>query len=232
MFDNIGGKIKKLAEVLCWLGIIASVLVALYIWIQAGKIDTDYGSYAREAKNKLILSGFIYGAVGALLSWVGSFTLYGFGHLVENSEITAMRGIDSDMKNDLQNVTVALRDLSSEIDAMRAQSFQMQSSGQNYSANPFPNAPVNPAAPAAPANPFFANTPAAPVAPAANPFFANAPANPTPQPAPSSGYCQLCGKPNVKLQRVKMATASGTVERDVCVDCYKRGVASRQMQRE
>ena len=32
MFDNIGGKIKTLAEVVCALGIIASVLAAFVVW--------------------------------------------------------------------------------------------------------------------------------------------------------------------------------------------------------
>ena len=31
MFDNIGGKIKILAKVLCWVGIIGFVLSAIYV---------------------------------------------------------------------------------------------------------------------------------------------------------------------------------------------------------
>ena len=36
-----------------------------------------------------IASGILTAILGALLSWVGSFTMVGFGKLVENSEIIA-----------------------------------------------------------------------------------------------------------------------------------------------
>ncbi len=69
MFDNIGRKVKGLAETLCVLGIIASVIAGI----------------ALAASNQP-LQGLIYAAVGALLSWVGSFGLYALGQLVENSD--------------------------------------------------------------------------------------------------------------------------------------------------
>ena len=69
MFDNIGRKVKGLAETLCVLGIIASVIAGI----------------AFAASNQP-LQGLIYAAVGALLSWVGSFGLYALGQLVENSD--------------------------------------------------------------------------------------------------------------------------------------------------
>ena len=31
MFDNIGGKIKRLAQVICWLGILANIVLGLII---------------------------------------------------------------------------------------------------------------------------------------------------------------------------------------------------------
>ena len=34
-----------------------------------------------------VLSGLLTIVLGALLSWVGSFVLYGFGEIVENSDI-------------------------------------------------------------------------------------------------------------------------------------------------
>lgn len=41
MFDNIGGKIKTLAEVVCTLGIVASVLAAFVVWGQGAYYGTD-----------------------------------------------------------------------------------------------------------------------------------------------------------------------------------------------
>ena len=70
MFDNIGGKIKTLAQVFCWIGIVSSALSGLVIMF-----DDDF------------LLGILIAAIGALLSWISSFTLYGFGQLIENSEI-------------------------------------------------------------------------------------------------------------------------------------------------
>lgn len=68
MFENIGGKIKNLAKILCWVGIIISVIFALAM----------FGSYGGAA-------GIIYLFLGPLMAWISSFCLYGFGELVENS---------------------------------------------------------------------------------------------------------------------------------------------------
>lgn len=66
MFDNIGGKIKVLAQVVCWIGITISVIFGL--------ISFENG-------------GIVVIILGSLFSWIGSFTLYGFGQLIENSDI-------------------------------------------------------------------------------------------------------------------------------------------------
>ena len=71
MFDNIGGKIKTLAKVVCWIGIIACIITGIVL------IAMDEDS---------ILVGILTAVVGPLLSWVSSFVLYGFGQLVENSD--------------------------------------------------------------------------------------------------------------------------------------------------
>ncbi len=76
MFDNIGGKIKSFARIVCILGIISSIVVGLICM----------GTYGDEG-------GFIFGPFisifGAIFSYLGSFFAYGFGELVENSEIVA-----------------------------------------------------------------------------------------------------------------------------------------------
>ena len=76
MFNNIGNKIKTLAKVACWLGIILSTLFGLY--------------FSTVLAKKSILGGivlfFIYSIIGSLLSWIGSFILYGFGELIANAK--------------------------------------------------------------------------------------------------------------------------------------------------
>ena len=72
MFTNIGSKIKTLASVFTWLGIIGSIISGIYLASQ----DDD-----------LILIGLLTALLGSLFSWIGSFLLYGFGQLIENSDI-------------------------------------------------------------------------------------------------------------------------------------------------
>ncbi len=75
MFDNIGGKIKALAKVVCWCGIIASTICAIAAWSQNSRYQNN------------TINGIIILVVGCLISWIGSFYTYGFGQLIENSDI-------------------------------------------------------------------------------------------------------------------------------------------------
>ena len=71
MFDNIGSKIKTLAKVICWLGIIGFVIIGVALMV------IDDGNFA--------LLGFLLLFFGPLSAWIGSFMTYGFGQLIENS---------------------------------------------------------------------------------------------------------------------------------------------------
>ena len=71
MFTNIGKKIKTWASVLCWLGIVCSVIAGIAMCV----VSKD-----------LIVSGILTIIFGALASWIGSFMVYGFGELVDNSQ--------------------------------------------------------------------------------------------------------------------------------------------------
>lgn len=75
MFDNIGKKIKSLASILCWVGIIAYVIAAI-IMIAIG-VD--------EYEDGLTVFGVILLFVGPLMSWVSSFFMYGFGELIDKA---------------------------------------------------------------------------------------------------------------------------------------------------
>ena len=72
MFNNIGGKIKILAQVVFWLGITVSFLVGIIL------ISQDENT---------VLIGFLVLVLGSLFSLIGSFMTYGFGQLIENSDI-------------------------------------------------------------------------------------------------------------------------------------------------
>lgn len=77
MFDNIGSKIKTVAKVVCWIGIIASIISGIVLIAQ----DEDTA-----------FLGFMVMVLGSLSSWVGSFLTYGFGQLIENSDILVKQG--------------------------------------------------------------------------------------------------------------------------------------------
>ena len=73
MFDNIGGKIKTLAKVICWVGIVASAISAVYVGAVTSNLN---GALGIVIAIPLVL-------LGAVLSWIVSFTLYGYGELIE-----------------------------------------------------------------------------------------------------------------------------------------------------
>ena len=92
MFNNIGRKIKMLAKVLCWFGIIASVISGIVMVFTGVAVNSTvvrgYGATADELSGTAaVIGGIVMMIVGSLVSWIGSFCMYGFGQLVENSDI-------------------------------------------------------------------------------------------------------------------------------------------------
>lgn len=79
MFNNIGSKIKALAKVICWLGIIASAVGGIAYIISMSRLYNQ----SMMAVIIVFLAGLIIAAVGALVSWLSTFILYGFGELIE-----------------------------------------------------------------------------------------------------------------------------------------------------
>lgn len=72
MFESIGGKIKMVAAAVCRIGIIAFAI---------------FGIVIMSANDDAILPGFLVMILGSLFSWIGSFMTYGFGQLIQNSDI-------------------------------------------------------------------------------------------------------------------------------------------------
>ena len=71
MWDNIGRKLQSLAKVVCWLGIIGSVIMGIIIMAQ---------------NQSTIVTGLLYLVIGCLASWIGSWAMYGLGLVVEYVE--------------------------------------------------------------------------------------------------------------------------------------------------
>lgn len=101
MFDNIGSKIKSLARIITWIGIIGSVILGI-IQISNGSRYSSYGG------SPLIWSGLGTIVIGSLAAWISSFILYGFGELIENSAriadqndqiVSQLRNVSGTMKS-------------------------------------------------------------------------------------------------------------------------------------
>lgn len=86
MFDNVGGKIKVVAQFVTFIGIAASIVLFF--------IMTSSGEAA------IIALGFVVLIFGSVSSWLSSLVLYGFGELVDNSDkLLKMNKISLDNQN-------------------------------------------------------------------------------------------------------------------------------------
>lgn len=82
MFDNVGGKIKTLAEVLGCIDLIAGFIIAFAFW----------------AGEKSFWTGMIPLLAGAIL-FAAAWPLYGFGQLVEDVSALRQRAEQGAAKN-------------------------------------------------------------------------------------------------------------------------------------
>lgn len=102
MYKNIGKKIMSLAKFLCWVGIVVSVIIgvlAIFGTIGGGQgtmipnLPTD-GSEAITVVTSSLggssVNGYVAGiliiVLGSLASWIGSWMMYAFGELVQNTK--------------------------------------------------------------------------------------------------------------------------------------------------
>ena len=76
-FDNIGGKIKKLAKWSCWITIILIWIGAVISYIGLIRAGTPYIGW--------FLLTPIIAMAGTDLVWFGSWVLYGFGELIDKT---------------------------------------------------------------------------------------------------------------------------------------------------
>ena len=94
MFDNIGSKLKTVAQVFAWLGIAASALFGIIVMFANG--DTP-------------LPGLIIIVFGCLGSWISSLGLYGFGQLIENTDkLVAQKDSKPEAKTQIDDIEANL----------------------------------------------------------------------------------------------------------------------------
>ena len=113
MFNDIGKKIKKLAQILCWVGIVVSVIAALMMFVAAG----DTYSYSKEESYKTL--GLIWLFVGPLSSWISSLFTYGFGEIIDKLTRIEINTRSGDRISEVQNEAETKR--INELEKLRSQ---------------------------------------------------------------------------------------------------------------
>ena len=84
MFRNIGRKIKKLALVLFWISLVIGVLGSLITGIVMIATAGRWSPGMVFAGIGIIIFG---SGITFLFSWIGSFFMYGYGQLIDDTEI-------------------------------------------------------------------------------------------------------------------------------------------------
>lgn len=93
MYKNIGKKIKVLAYVLCIIGIVAGILLGISMIV-------NYTYYEDDAIATGVLLGIVSATLIGVISWVGSFSLYGYGQHIEDTQ-AIRRIIESEQRKKL-----------------------------------------------------------------------------------------------------------------------------------
>ncbi len=87
MFNNVGSKLQTMAKVFTWIGIACSAISGVAMMFGGGL---------------MILSGLLTIALGSLCSWLSSLAMYGFGEMVENSNIRTELAVKEAMQKEQQ----------------------------------------------------------------------------------------------------------------------------------
>ena len=118
MYDNIGSKIKTLAKeifiIIASLSLIAGVLI-LFI------VDNGF------------IIGILTVGIGVLLSWVGTFFLYGFGQLIENTDILVRES--KKQSNGIQRISTESNENDISIEKVAESMKNLKSNPSNTSTN-------------------------------------------------------------------------------------------------
>lgn len=90
MFDNVGGKIKVIAILMFWFGIIGSIIYGI---VDAQETIKEIDVWGRtEEKTKFDAVTFlVISFVGSFASIVSAYFIYGFGEIVESATITGYK---------------------------------------------------------------------------------------------------------------------------------------------
>ena len=78
MFKNIGKKIMVLTTVLCIIGMVLSLLAGFSVFYVLGDKTNNIAI--------AVLAGIVVAVLYAFICWISSFTAYGYGKLIDNTD--------------------------------------------------------------------------------------------------------------------------------------------------
>lgn len=91
MFNNLDGKLKTIAKIVLWVGIITTVILAFVLGFD--KEYPDYYSYYSNKTRTVFRAGAFFGTlIGGFVScYISSLILYSLGDIVENTNAIKYR---------------------------------------------------------------------------------------------------------------------------------------------
>ena len=93
MFRNIGKKIKIFAMVLTGIGIAASCISGIAVMFFLSRYSVQ------------VVPGLLIIIFGSFFSWLSSFFMYGFGQLIDNTDILVQQGKNGSAPSNNYNVS-------------------------------------------------------------------------------------------------------------------------------
>ena len=95
MYKNAGSKIEVAAKIVCLLGIIASIIVAIVYYNSSTQYSELYeqlfGEAVEEKQRVVTVYALLIGLGGSVASWLVGLLFAGFGQLIENSDVTRIK---------------------------------------------------------------------------------------------------------------------------------------------
>lgn len=96
MYRNIGRKIKTLAGIIGYVGIVLNIAIGILLTIYL------YNNYLTE---DFAFVGIIVGVIGVITCWIAQFVIYGFGELIDQTmQINKKINVSNNEANSLEKI--------------------------------------------------------------------------------------------------------------------------------
>ncbi len=84
MWKNVGNKVKIIAKIMCWAGIVLSVIAGIALIISGQTAQVTIGSSYLAVNG--VVGGILVIILGSLGAWLGSLATYALGEAADYAE--------------------------------------------------------------------------------------------------------------------------------------------------